>query len=323
MTNSNNNQNTVPTRFTTGKIRLSYAFIWAPRSNTDDSSSDGKEKKYTTSILIPKSDGITINRLNAATQQAYIEGQKKGYWGANAPMKFKLPLRDGDAESSEKGEEYLGNWFLNASSTKPPQIVDINRQDILTESEVYSGCYARAVLRLFPYNNNGNKGIGCGLEVIQKLADGEPLGGVSVDLEAALGDWSDGSGDLPFPGEPGYEDTQGNGYTGQSMQTPNYPQQAQGYPMQQQNYPSQQQGYPIQQQQGYPMQQASGGYQQQGVAGSILPQQPPVYPQQQSGYPQQMPGIPGNMPDYLSAGVEAAGQKIGNVFGDEMKGKVA
>lgn len=334
MSNGNTNQNSVPTRFTTGKVRLTYAFIWSPRSNADDATSteDKDKKKYGTSLLIPKGDTTTLNNLNMAIQHAFVAGQKKGYWGANVPVKFKLPLRDGDVEAPEKGEEYLGHWFLNASSTRQPRIVDINRQDILTESEVYSGCFARVVLNLFPFNNSGNKGIGCGLEVIQKLSDGEPLGGAPVDLEAALGNWDDGSGDLPFPGEPGYD-----GPMPASMQGQGYPPQQQA-PMNQmgysappqQGYPQQQQGYP--QQAGYPtQQQAYGGY-PQGVSGSILPQQSPGYPQQgqaappmqqAGGYPIQMPGIPGNMPDHFAAGVDAAGQKIGNVFGDEMKGKVA
>lgn len=325
MSNGNNNQNSVPTRFTTGKVRLTYAFIWSPRSGTDDETSaeDKDKKKYSTSLLIPKGDSTTINNLNMAMNHAFVAGQKKGYWGANAPGKFKLPLRDGDAEAAEKGEEYAGHWFLNASSIRQPRIVDINRQDIITESEVYSGCFARVVLNLFPFNNRGNKGIGCGLEVIQKLADGEPLGGAPVDLEAALGNWDDGSGDLPFPGEPGYD-----GPMPEYMQGQGYPPQQQ-VPMNQANYPPQQYNP---QQPGYPAQpQVYGGYTQE-APGSILPPQSPGYPlqgqaappmQQPGGYPIQMPGIPGNMPDHFAAGVDAAGQKIGNVFGDEMKGKVA
>lgn len=43
--------------------------------------------------------------------------------------------------------------------------------------EVYSGCYARVSLNFYAFNSNGNKGIACGLGNIQKIRDGESLGG--------------------------------------------------------------------------------------------------------------------------------------------------
>ena len=60
-----------------------------------------------------------------------------------------------------------------------PQIVDNNVQPILDRSEVYSGCYGRVSLNFYAFNSNGNKEIACGLGNIQKLRDGEPLGGRS------------------------------------------------------------------------------------------------------------------------------------------------
>lgn len=298
-----NSNNSVPTRFTTGKVRLTYAFLWEPRSSSEgDGDSDDKGKKYSTSLLIPKGDQQTINKLNAAIQYAIALGQKKGYWSDKLPGNFKLPLRDGDAESAEKGEEYQGMWFLNASSTRPPRIVDIGRNEILDPGEVYSGCYARVCLNLFPFKSNGNRGIGCGLEAVQKLADGEALSGVPVDLEEAFGDWSDGSGDQ-FDAAPG-------GYPPQQPQ--NYPvQPAQGYPVQQQA-PA---GYPVQQVQGYPVQQqAAAGY---------TPVQSPGYPVQQP-YPMQQAPVLTGAPGNFANGVAAADSILPpHMFSDGGKNKVA
>ena len=42
---------------------------------------------------------------------------------------------------------------------------------------MYSGCYARVSLNFYAFNSNGNKGVACGLGNIQKVRDGEPLGG--------------------------------------------------------------------------------------------------------------------------------------------------
>ncbi len=136
--------NTVPTRFTTGKARLTYAFLWTPRPADEENQ---RAEKFSTSLLIPKTDQQTIQLFNTALQNAIIQGQQKGLWGAALPSNFKVPLRDGDAECAEKGEEYAGHWFLNASAIRRPQIVDINRNDIWEESDVYSGCYARVCSR--------------------------------------------------------------------------------------------------------------------------------------------------------------------------------
>ena len=230
--NKSANQDTV---CVTAKVRLTYAFIWEARSNADDASSeeDNDKKKYSTSVLIRKDDNISLANLEKASNAAFLVGQTKGYWGANAPSNFKLPLRDGDAEAAEKGEHYMGHWFLNASSTRRPRIVDINRQDITEESQVYSGCYARVILNLFPFNTRGNKGVGCGLEAIQKLGDGEHLGTAPIDIDAAFSDWGDGSGDT-FDEDPAFASQPGPAPMQQPapvMQGQQY--QQQGYHMQQ------------------------------------------------------------------------------------------
>jgi len=88
------------------------------------------------------------------------------------------------------------NYFLNASSARKPRIVDLQIQDILDRDEVYSGCEARLSLNFFPYSSNGNKGVGCGLNHVQKVADGEPLGGARSKAEEDFADMDDL--DMPF-----------------------------------------------------------------------------------------------------------------------------
>ena len=50
-------------------------------------------------------------------------------------------------------------------------------QKAKTRSEVYSGVYGRASINLYAFNSNGNKGIACGLNNLQLIRAGEPLGG--------------------------------------------------------------------------------------------------------------------------------------------------
>lgn len=48
---------------------------------------------------------------------------------------------------------------------------------ILDQTEVYSGCYGRITVTFYGYNSNGNRGVAAGLGNIQKLKDGDSLGG--------------------------------------------------------------------------------------------------------------------------------------------------
>jgi hypothetical protein len=91
---------------------------------------------------------------------------------------FKTPLRDGDTErDTEKYSEYKGHYFINANTYNRPGVVDAQKNDIIDKSELYSGCYGRVSIMPAAYNVDGNKGIKFYLNNVQKLADGEPLGG--------------------------------------------------------------------------------------------------------------------------------------------------
>lgn len=123
----------------------------------------------------------TIEKIQAAIQAAYDEGQDKLKGnGKSVPALsvLKTPLRDGDAERPDD-EAYADSYFINANSGTAPGIVDADRQPILDRSEVYSGVYGRASINFYAFNSNGNKGIACGLNTLQKIKDGEPLGGKS------------------------------------------------------------------------------------------------------------------------------------------------
>lgn len=157
------------TKVVTGVVRLSYANVWEPASI------NGGTPKYSVSLIIPKSDQKTIDAINAAVEAAIKDGAAK--FGGKIPNKaaLKLPLRDGDIERED--EAYKDSYFVNANSTTAPQIVDRSVQPILDRAEVYSGCYARVSVNFYAFNSNGNRGIACGLGNIQKVKDGEPLGG--------------------------------------------------------------------------------------------------------------------------------------------------
>ena len=163
-----------PTKVITGvNTRWSYVNAWEPKSI------NGGAPKYSVSLIIPKSDTKTIEKIQAAIQAAYEEGQGKLKGNSKsvpALSVLKTPLRDGDAERPDD-EAYADSYFVNANSGTAPGIVDADRNPIIDRSEVYSGVYGRASINFYAFNSNGNKGIACGLNNLQKIRDGEPLGG--------------------------------------------------------------------------------------------------------------------------------------------------
>lgn len=161
MNNQNNTKVIVPCRF-------SYLHCWEPDSV------NGGDPKYSVSAIIPKSDTKTVNAIKTAIEQAKKDSVSK--WGGKVPANLKLPLRDGDIDRPDD-EAYAGCYFFNANSRQAPQVVDSKVQPILDQSEVYSGCYGKISVTFYGYNSNGNRGIAAGLGNIQKLKDGESLGG--------------------------------------------------------------------------------------------------------------------------------------------------
>ena len=165
-----------PTKVITGAgTRWSFANVWQAKSI------NGGAPKYSVSLIIPKSDTKTIEKIKVAIQAAYEEGEAKLKGnGKSVPALsvLKTPLRDGDIERPDD-EAYANSYFVNANSGTAPGIVDADRQPIIDHSEVYSGVYGRASINFYAFNSNGNKGIACGLNNLQKIRDGEPLGGKS------------------------------------------------------------------------------------------------------------------------------------------------
>jgi hypothetical protein len=159
---------TTKVKVVTGKVRFSYANVFAPKASVE-----GGTPKYSVSIIIPKSDKETIAKI----QKAYEDTKTAAaaYFGGSVPKGLKGGLRDGDEEKDDPA--YANSYFINANSAQKPGVVDADLNPIIDISEFYSGCYGRASITFYPYNAQGSKGIACGLNNVQKLEDGEALGG--------------------------------------------------------------------------------------------------------------------------------------------------
>ena len=169
-------KNSNPMKVVTGvNTRWSYVNAWEAKSI------NGGTPKFSVSLIIPKSDAKTVAKIKAAIEAAYKEGEAKLKGNSRtvpALSAIKTPLRDGDAERPDD-PAYANSYFMNANSNTAPGIVDADCQPILDRSEVYSGVYGRASVNFYAFNSNGNRGIACSLNNLQKIRDGEHLGGKS------------------------------------------------------------------------------------------------------------------------------------------------
>lgn len=167
------------TKVITGKVRFSYAHVFEPSAIEE-----GQEKKYSVSIIIPKDDKKTLDKIEAAIAAALEEGKAK--FGGKIPKSYKNPLRDGDDERPDD-ENYENAMFVNANSSRKPGLVDENLDPIIDKDDFYSGCYGRASVNFYAFNVSGNKGIACGLNNLQKLEDGVRLSGGGSTAEEDFG----------------------------------------------------------------------------------------------------------------------------------------
>lgn len=169
------NENT-STKVRIGECRLSYCHLFQP-----EAVADGGEKKYSVSIIIPKSNTKLVAQIRTAIDAAAAAGMSK--FGGRRPANLKTPLRDGDIDRADD-EAYADSWFINASSRTKPGVVKVMEIDgekklveVTNEEDVYSGCYGYVTVNFFPFNNAGNRGIAAGLNNVLKSRDGSFLGG--------------------------------------------------------------------------------------------------------------------------------------------------
>lgn len=169
-----------------GEVRFSYAHVFEKY----DSNGDADKAKYSVCLLIPKTDTETVNMVKECIAAAEEKG-KSSKWGGKIPAKRNSPLRDGDEE--EKGGEYEGMYFMNASSRNTVGVRVLENGKVveaLDQDDFYSGCWGAAAVNFFAYDSNGNKGVGVGLNNVIKTRDDKRLSGGS-SADADFGDMVD------------------------------------------------------------------------------------------------------------------------------------
>lgn len=157
----------------TPEARLSYPQFWEPKKAPGAS-----EAKYGCTLIFAR--GADISKLKVAAVAAARET-----WDAKADDMIrkgllKMPfLNGGDPKWADNPGYGEGTVFIRPTSKERPGVVDRKVQPIMDKAEIYPGCYVMASVRAFTYDTNGNRGVSFGLQNVQKVRDGDPLGGRS------------------------------------------------------------------------------------------------------------------------------------------------
>lgn len=169
---------------TINDVRFSYCNLFQPKAPFNNPQG---EPKYSVTVLVPKTNTTAKAVIDNAIAQAVDDGVSSKWHGVRPPQPA-ICVHDGDgprpSDGSSFGEECKGCWVFTASTKQPPFVVDEYVQSIIDPTKVYSGMWGNVNVTFFAYNNAGKKGIGCGLNGVQKIRDGEALGGQITAQEA-------------------------------------------------------------------------------------------------------------------------------------------
>lgn len=164
----------------TPDFRAAFISVFKATSmkNADGSTS---KPKYSIRAVFPP-------QANLAPLKKEAEAVAKEKWGDKIPKTLRSPFRLN--EELEAPIEGIGDdWTVmsfSANEDRRPGLVDAKLQDIIDDTDVYSGAWYRAQVRAFAYDTAGNKGVSFGLQNVQKLRDDDPLGNGRIPASKAF-----------------------------------------------------------------------------------------------------------------------------------------
>ncbi len=164
------------TQVVTGECRLSFVNIFNARAFRE-----GEDAKYSLTALIPKTDTVTVTKMQTAIKAAAEQGAGK-HFGGRIPTNVAHTMKDGDTEVNDMGDlqniqypEYKGHYYIRLATKFAPKVLDANNQEIIDPTECYSGMYGKVSMTFFAYSGDGKRGISACLNNVKKTRDGDPL----------------------------------------------------------------------------------------------------------------------------------------------------
>jgi len=139
-----------------GPPKFGLSAVWTPSKFSD---SDKKRWK------------AMLGAMDAECRSRFKKSMK------DLPANYKIGIRDG-AEKADLEGYGEGTKFANITTKMRPGVIDAQKNILSAEEgntdEIYPGCYCRATVTVYSYDNKG-KGVALGLMNVQKIKDGGRL----------------------------------------------------------------------------------------------------------------------------------------------------
>ncbi len=158
------------TQAKTPVVRLSFPNLFRPRAVEQ-----GQEAKYSCTLIFDQAAQASP-QFKALKLACALAVKKK--WGDATPKVLHNPFIKAESLRKPMAGVEPGFIIVRASSKMQPGLVDRRAQDVHDETVFYSGSYVIASLNAFAWNNKlKGDGVSLGLNNLQWVKNGEPLGG--------------------------------------------------------------------------------------------------------------------------------------------------
>jgi hypothetical protein len=161
-------------RLVVGPCVISFPQLFVPKQVMQQ----GEPVYGATFLFDPRRQQHMISKLENACTAAANEGWPNGEWRGRRATgdsnDFWWPIRDGNTKKERNG--YAGKIFVSARTKQKPGVVDQNVQPVMQADAIYPGMLVNASIVFFSYKMP-KWGIGCALNNVQIVGDGERLGG--------------------------------------------------------------------------------------------------------------------------------------------------
>lgn len=161
----------------TSAVTLSFPHLFAPNTQGEFPSN-----KYECQLLIDKDRDAELYALLSDEIRACLKRGEEEEWKGKKPTEMMYPIAP-----DKYAKDTSSAMVLKCKTQFKPKLIDVFGRDIKDEEALYGGALVRCEIRFFPWIKGIRGGVSCSVNMVQKLADGDKIGGKDYSAYAVPG----------------------------------------------------------------------------------------------------------------------------------------